>query len=249
MFAALVLASLGQFRQCQTAASYRQQAAVTYAAPAYQQTYSYAASYAKPYVEAYFAPVYEDAYYTQVVGQQVRAELRAREELKGSVELTQQVANLSAQVGQLAARIGGVAPQPPPGPPLPPGKPLPDPPPDDGSVPPPPPVPPPVLPPPNPGPGASGPDAAVMGILTAQCAKCHTAPAKAGKGFVLFAEPGRLANLGPLDLLLIDSQVYGGAMPKDGDQMSTDDYSKLRAWISGSQPAIEAALKECKTKR
>jgi hypothetical protein len=271
----LAVALTGQVttRTCQThqsysrlqAVNYRQQYAVSYATPAYRQAaYGYAASYAAPYLEVKFAPVIYDTY-AGLVGGEARARNKREQDLLGRADLAARVAALSGSIDKLAARIG----QPPVvvQPPVAPGKPPPDVPgkpepvvvappplpktnpgvPDDGSVPPPPTVPDPPAPNPSGGTAALKPPSAdVMGILTNQCAKCHTAPAKAGKGIVLFAEPGKLADLDGGMLLKMDGEVYSGSMPKDHDPMSAEDYSKLRAWINDNKDVTDAYLASCR---
>jgi hypothetical protein len=271
----LAVALTGQVttRTCQThqsysrlqAVNYRQQYAVGYAAPAYRQAaYGYAASYAAPYLEVKFAPVIYDTY-AGLVGGEARARNKREQDLLGRADLAARVAALSGSIDKLTARIGQPAPvmvaPPAPGKPPPdvPGKPEPvvvaPPPlpktnpgvPDDGSVPPPPTVPGP--PAPNPG-GTTAlkpPSADVMAIFKAQtCMKCHTAPAKAGKGIVLFSEPDKLANIDGGMLLKIDSEVYSGSMPRDHDPMGPEDYSKLRAWINDNKDVTDAYLAACR---
>lgn len=256
MLTALVLASLGQYRACQTAATYRQQA--TYAAPTYNN------AYAAPYVErtafVYVQPASD--YYAALVGGQVRQELAAKAKQEQAAALSDRVNQLAAALDRLTAQIGNGQPQPPPSPgqPIAPGKPQPvpdvppapgkpqpnpnpgvaEPPPspgvDNGNVPPPPAVPPP------PGP-AGQPNAKVLAILQARCVKCHTDPAKGGKGVILFGADGKLANLGPLDKLMIDQAVYSGDMPKNAEPLPPEEYSAIRAWINEDKDAIEAAIK------
>lgn len=263
-------------RQCQTAASYQRQYVLqtpAYQAPAYQ---TYANTYAPALVTTYFGPAYQDAYYSNVVGAQARIANRRQEEIASTSALTAQVGGLTVAINQLNARLGTVSPVTPAPPPVAPGKPSPEVPgkptpdvpdkptpspprtappptpkvnPDDGSVPPPPvPSVPGTNPPPAPGDATTvkPPNAAVMAIFTAQCAKCHTAPAKAGKGVVLFSEPGKMAALDGGMLLKLDSEVYSGDMPKASQPLSADDYSKLRAWINDNRDVTDAYLAACK---
>lgn len=276
MLTTLILAATatGQVRQCQTAASYRQSyATAAYTAPTYYRPSYYQPAY-YPYkahakVETAFigTELYQPAYGI-LAGAGIRAENRRKEDQATVTALTASVAGLTTAVRGLEARIG----QPPPvvvqpAPPVAPGKPTPDVPtkggpdvspappplpktnPDDGSVPPPPTVPGP--PAPNPSGGAAEfkpPNADVLSILTNQCAKCHTAPAKSGKGIVLFAEPGKLASIDGGMLLKMDGEVYSGSMPKNADPMSAEDYSKLRAWINENKDVTDAYLAACRSK-
>jgi hypothetical protein len=226
----LALALPGQFRQCQTAATYQQ--SVTYAAPVQYQ------AYAAPYVEKVAFVAVEDPYYANLVGSQVRAQLKAKENLEAGADLAQRVGQLADAVGRLEAKIGaGAATVPVPTTPdqAPPTQP---PPPGPGAS-----VPSPVPPPPVP---AGQPNAAVLAVLKTNCLKCHTDPAKAGGGFVMFDTAGALANLSPLDKVLIDQSVYSGDMPKGGKPLEADAYSAIRAWINEDADAIAAAVKACK---
>lgn len=228
----LALALPGQFRQCQTATSYRQ-SVQSYAAPV--QYYSQA-SYVAPYVEKVQFVAVEDPYYAGLVGERVRAELKAKQEVQGEQDLATRVGQLADAVGRLESKIGGAVPIPP-GPDVSPPAPTPDQPP----APPTPTVPPTTT--------TSQPNATVLAILKTNCLKCHAAPAKAGGGFVMFSEDGNLAALTPLDKVLIDQSVYSGDMPKGGKPLEADAYSALRAWISEDSEAIAAAVKLCKTSK
>lgn len=222
----LVLALPGQVRQCQTATSYRQ--SVTYAAPV--QYYSQA-SYVAPYVEKVQFVAVEDPYYANLVGERVRAELKVKQSVQGEQDLAARVGQLAEAVGRLESKIGGSAspvPVPVPVPPSP-------------DQPPPPPVP--SVPPTT---GTTQPNASVLAILKTNCLKCHTAPAKAGGGFIMFGEDGTLAALSPLDKVLIDQALYSGDMPKGAKPLDADAYSQIRAWISESGDEIAAAVKACK---
>lgn len=231
----LALAATGQIRSCQTAVTYRQ--SVAYASPAYQQQ---AVSYGHPYVEKtiFLAVEQPDAYYASLVGSQVRAELKAKASLEADADLATRVGQLAEAVTRLEGKISGNVPAPTPDPPPTPGQP------------PPPPTPP--DPQPIPGPGASGPagapSAEVLAYLRTSCLKCHTAPAKAGGGFVMFDEGENLVALSPLDKVLIDQAVYLGDMPKGGKPIPEKDYSALRAWIAEDAEAIASALKACQQK-
>ena len=223
----LALAATGQIRSCQTSASYRQ--SVQYAAPVQYQAQAYVA----PYVESTaFIAVEDPTYYANLVGSQVRAELKAKQNLESGVDLAAKVGQLADAVGRLEARIGGSPAT------------VPVPTPTTPDQPPPPPVPSPNPPPPPTG--STQPNAAVLGILKQACLKCHTAPAKAGGGFVMFAEDGTLAALSPLDKVLIDQALYSGDMPKGAKPLDADAYSQIRAWISESGDEIAAAVKACK---
>lgn len=224
----LALAATGQVRQCQTAATYRQ---AVYAAPVQQ----YVQQYAAPYVEKTLFVAVEDPYYAGLVGERVRAELKAKQEVQGEQNLATKVGQLADAVGRLESKIGGVAPPTPAPVPTPPSTP------DQ-----PPPPPPPNVPPTT---GTTQPNAAVLATLKTSCLKCHTAPAKAGGGFVMFGEDGTLAALSPLDKVLIDQAVYSGDMPKGGKPLEADAYSALRAWISEDADAIAAAVKLCKNSK
>lgn len=225
----LALATTGQVRSCQTVASYRQSYAVqSYAAPVYQQ------AVVAPYVEKISFVAVEDPYYANLVGSQVRAELKAKQNIEADADLASKVGQLADAVGRLEARIGGAAN------PVPAPQPMPAPTPDQ---PPPPPV-----PGPNPPPPTTQPNAAVLGYFKANCLKCHASPAKAGAGFVMFNEDGSLANISPLDKVLIDQQLYSNAMPKGGKEITTEEYSNVRAWIFEDTDAIAAAVKACQKK-
>jgi hypothetical protein len=274
MYPTLILAAAlaGQQRMCQTAASYyRQQQAVVYAAPAYRQAYAatYATTYAQPYLEVKFAPVIREGdYYAGLIGGEARAAGR-REAVVDSLDA------IRGSIDKLTARIGQPAPQPPPvavaPPPVAPAKPTPDvpakpeppaePPPlpktnpepgDNGDVPPPPPVPPDPTPPaPNPSGAArlaNPPNAAVTSIFVANCGKCHTAPAKAGKGFVMFTAPGKLAPLDGYALLRIDSELFSGEMPKDARPLEPKDYTPIRVWINENKDVTDAYLAAARPK-
>lgn len=216
----LALAATGQVRQCQTATTYRQQA---YVAPI-----QYVQQYVAPYVEKVQFVAVEDPYYAGLVGQRVRAELKVKQEVQGEQDLATKVGQLADAVGRLESKIGGTAPVVP----IPPN-------PDQPPLPPTPGVPPTT--------GTSQPNAAVLAVLKTSCLKCHTAPAKAGGGFIMFAEDGTLAALSPLDKVLIDQAVYSGDMPKGGKPLEADAYSAIRAWISEDGEAIAAAVKACKS--
>jgi hypothetical protein len=218
----LALAATGQFRQCQTAATYRQ-SVQTYVAPVQQ--------YVAPYVEKVAFVAVEDPYYAALVGDRVRAELKAKQEVQGEQDLAARVGQLAEAVTKLEGRISGNPAPPPPTTPTAPDQP-------------PPPTPAPVPPTSD----AGQPPAAVLATLKSACLKCHTAPAKAGGGFVMFNEDGSLAALSPLDKVLIDQAVYSGDMPKGGKPLEADAYSALRAWISEDGDAIAAAVKLCQKK-
>ena len=245
------IAATGQgYRQCATAVSYRQSYAVqSYAAPVYYQQ-----AYAAPYIEKVAFVAYEqpDAYYSSLVGNQVRAQLKAKANLEAGADLADRVGQLALAVGRLEARIGGPVPGPMPQPGPGPGPmPMPGPGPGNGTPPvplpgqPPPPPPPSVDNPPGPPVPAGQPNAKVLAILKTSCIKCHKAPAKAGGGFILFNQDETLAALSPLDKVLIDQQVYSGAMPKDSNPLEADAYSALRAWVNEDTDAIAAAIKAC----
>jgi hypothetical protein len=234
----ILLAAPGQYRSCQTAATYQQ----TYAAPTYYQQ-----TYAAPFIEKTIFVAVQDPYFSNLVGQQARAELKAKAETDQAIDLATRVGQLADAVGRLEARIGAASPGQPPQPTGPPVAPTPD----SGSpaqpAQPPPPPPTPVVPAPSAGGGQ--PPAAVLAILTRNCVKCHTTPSKAGGGFNLFGADGKLVALSPLDKILIDQQVYSGDMPKNALQpLGAEDYSQLRAWLGEDQAAIEAAVKACKAK-
>jgi len=222
----LMLALPGQVRQCQTAATYRQQ---VYTAPV-----QYVQQYAAPYIEKVQFVAVEDPYYAGLVGERVRAELKVKQEVQGEQDLATRVGQLAEAVGRLESKIGGVAP------------PTPDPVPATPSTPDQPPPPPVPSVPPTTGTGRE-PNAVVGTILKTNCLKCHTSPAKAGGGFIMFQEDGAIANLSPLDKVLIDQAVYSGDMPKGGKPLEADAYSALRAWISEDGDAIAAAVKACKS--
>jgi hypothetical protein len=232
----LALALLGQYRTCNTAAAYRVPAYQAYAAPQYSYQAAPSYGYAQNYVEkVLFVPVeYNDPYYVSVVGDQMRAQARARTQAEAQQNLVDQVQKLAETVGRLEAVVGGQAPvqesppvvqQPPP------------------AVPPPtpqPPVAPPVAPPPQPG--GDPVTAAAVAILQQKCAKCHTGATSKGD-FALFDDAGRLAQVGPLDLLMIDHQTYSQKMPP-GKPLTDPEYQALRDWVGQTSEAIAASVKK-----
>lgn len=129
------------------------------------------------------------------------------------------------------------------GPAMKPLPPLPESSPPDTAAPPPPPV-----RPDAPGGGVSNglkiPESAVA-VWQARCAKCHTGTAEDGGGFAIFSEPGKLADLTPLDVDYMDTRVQAGTMPpkSEGGRLPAADRAASAEAKAANGRQIAAALK------
>lgn len=223
----LALAATGQIRQCATSATYRQ----SYAAPVqYQQ------AYAAPYIEKIAFVAVEDAYYSALVGSQVRAELKAKQNLEVGDDLAQRVGQLADAVGRLEARISGAAvPSPGPAPQPPSPDPIPAPPGPATNV------------PPTPSPDDKTPES-IVATFRADCIKCHTAPATGGKKFVMFDQAGNYIEQGPFAKLKIELKTKLGDMPPPPATMAPEKVAQIAAWVANDSDAILAAIAACEKK-
>lgn len=70
----------------------------------------------------------------------------------------------------------------------------------------------------------------VMKILSARCAKCHTSPADAGGGFMMFK--GDVLVSGPYEMIMIDQVAYSNIRHEELDAVPNDEYAVLRVWIN-----------------
>jgi hypothetical protein len=231
MLSLILAATLGQgIRHCQPV---RVQQARAYAAPVQYQQVQAVYQNAYPYVEkAAFVAVEQVPYYSALVGGEQRGQIRLQEQAEREKALTDQIGRLSdevAKVGAALAKANGTTPTPP-----------------NPQQPPPDPTP--AVPVPNPpvDPNIAAIREKAIGVMTAKCAKCHTAPVK-DDGFVIFEAPGKLRKMPAIDKLAIDHQTYSGEMPQGGPALEADDYSALAAWVH-ADPDLPSAIKACRDK-